>query len=198
METSAKRDQHDKSHLVDDNHISDDGKILEKSHNADCNQICISTDNQIAFSLGTPLSDEFIKLSTPLGLSWSKKLSELVVRKIKLMESFSLLSTIGGGFSALGESNQKFSMRAGNLSLGQQLKLAELLGDERLKVMCHLFAALAALQMDNRQFCINYIKRVIVPMIGALPHCDPIINNILRHIIFRLRTLSERAAIKDT
>lgn len=125
---------------------------------------------------------------TPVDHNWSKKILELVGNKAKLMESFSWLSTVGGGFSALGERDSKWSARAGALSLGQQLKLAELLGDERLKVMCHLFAALAALQMDNRQFCFNYIKRVILPLINAMPYRDVILINILKHIAFRLRT----------
>lgn len=132
---------------------------------------------------------EDIVFNTLIDHSWCSKILRLVGHKMKLMESFSLLSTIGGGFSALGERDRDFSLRAGSLSLGQQLRLADLLGDERLKVMCHLFAVLAALQLGNKQFCIHYIKRVIVPMICALPHCDPIINNILGHICFRLRTL---------
>lgn len=123
--------------------------------------------------------------------SWCKRILELVGNKAKLMESFSWLSTVGGGYSALGERDDKFSMRAGALSLGQQLQLADLLGDERLKVMCHLFAALAALQLDNKRFCINYIKRVIIPSMKALPYRDPILTNILKHICFRLKTLEK-------
>lgn len=121
--------------------------------------------------------------------SWSRKILELVGNKAKLRESFSWLSTVGGGFSALGERDTQFSMRAGSLSLGQQLKLAQQLGDERLEVMCHLFAALAALQLHNSLFVSNYINRVIRPLIRSLPYRDPIINNMLRHIFFRLSIL---------
>lgn len=121
--------------------------------------------------------------------AWSRRILELVGNKSKLLESFSWLSTVGGGYSALGESDQKFSSRAGALSLGQQLKLADLLGDERLRVMCHLFAALAALQMNNKQFCLNYIRRVILPLIHAMPYRDPLLTNILKHICFRMSTL---------
>lgn len=125
---------------------------------------------------------------TPIGYSWSRKILELVGNKARLMESFSWLSTVGGGFSALGERDDKWSLRAGALSLGQQLHLAELLGDERLKVMCHLFAALAALQLDNKHFCVNYLRRVIIPLMNSLPYKDPILTNILRHICFRLKS----------
>lgn len=117
---------------------------------------------------------------------WSRKILELVGNKAKLMESFSWLSTVGGGFSALGERDPRFSLRAGALSLGQQLHLAELLGDERLKVMCHLFAALASVQQSNKKFCFNYIRRVIVPLMNAMPYHDPTLTNILKHILFRL------------
>ena len=126
---------------------------------------------------------------SPIDYSWSKKILELVGNKARLMESFSWLSTVGGGFSSLGERDNKFSARAGALSIGQQLQLAELLGDQRLKVMCHLFAALAALQLDNRDFCVNYIRRVILPMMRTLPYPDPILTNMLRHICFRLSNL---------
>lgn len=121
--------------------------------------------------------------------NWSKKILELVGNKAQLMESFSWLSTVGGGFSSLGERDNKFSMRAASLSLGHQLKLAELLGDQRLEVMCHIFAALAALQLDNKQFCRNYITNVIMPMMNQLPYRDPILINMLKHIYFRLSTL---------
>lgn len=55
--------------------------------------------------------------------------------------------------------------------------------------MCHLFAALAALQLDNKQFCVNYIQRVILPLINAMPYRDPMLTNILRHICFRMSAL---------
>jgi len=134
--------------------------------------------------------EDQIETKSLIDHAWQRKILELVGNKTKLMESFSWLSTVGGGYSALGESDQQYSSRAGALSLGQQLRLAELLGDERLRVMCHLFAALAALQMNNRNFCINYIRRVIVPLIQAMPYRDRLITNILRHICFRLSRLT--------
>lgn len=154
-----------------------------KHHDADDD----SSDDDTSFSF---VHQSFI------DYSWSRKVLELIGNKAKLMESFSWLSTVGGGFSALGERDSKFSMRAGRLSLGQQLKLAELLGDERLKVMCHLFAALAALQLENKHFCRNYIRNVIVPLINSLPYYDPILINILRHIWFRLNSMN-RSILRD-
>lgn len=127
-----------------------------------------------------------------IDYSWSRKILELVGNKAKLVESFSWLSTVGGGFSALGEKDSNFSMRAGSLSLGQQLHLAEQLGDDRLKVMCHLFAALAALQLENKLFCYNYMRRVAVPLLLALPYRDPILMNMVKHIFFRLSVGNSR------
>lgn len=121
-----------------------------------------------------------------INRSWSRRILELVGNKARLMESFSWLSTVGGGYSALGERDPKFSLRAGALSLGQQLHLAELLGDEKLKVLCHLFFALAATQQDNTAFCTNYISRVIMPLMQRLPYRDTTLVNILRHICFRI------------
>lgn len=132
--------------------------------------------------------DEQLVFKTLIDHSWSKRILGLVGNKAKLMESFSWLSTVGGGYSALGERDSEFSRRAGALSLGQQLQLAEMLGDDRLKVMCHLFAALAAVQLANKQSCFNYIRKVIVPLMNSLPYRDPILTNILKHILFRLST----------
>ena len=126
--------------------------------------------------------------------AWSQRIQELVGNKAKLLESFAWLSTVGGGFSALGERDNQFSARAGALSLGQQLRLAEMLGDERLTVMCHLFVALAYLQLNNKIFCLNYIQRVIIPLINAMPYQDPILKNILRHICFRMSMMDKYSA----
>lgn len=135
--------------------------------------------------------DDDLIVRSLIDHAWSGRILKLISNKAKLMESFSWLSTVGGGYSALGEKDARFSARAGALSLGQQLHLADLLGDERLKVMCHLFAALAALQMNNRSFCFAYIWRVIMPLIQAMPYRDPIISNILRHIFFRMHMLDK-------
>lgn len=145
------------------------------------------------------VSDRYNPNITYIDRSWTRKILELVGNKARLMESFSWLSTIGGGYSALGENDPKFSIRAGALSLGQQLHLAELLGDERLKVMCHLFAALAATQQNNRYFCRRYILRVILPLMNSLPYRDPILTNILSHICFRINAvgLHARNAIEE-
>jgi hypothetical protein len=161
---------------------SDDRQIVlfDSSHSPGCskqkNQSENSDEDELRYTYSSSLLDR----------AWSKRIIVLVGNKAKLMESFSWLSTVGGGFSSLGERDCKFSARAGALSLGQQLRLAELLGDERLKVMCHLFAALAALQLDNKFVTLNYIKRVIVPLINEMPYRDPILTNILKHICFRI------------
>lgn len=135
--------------------------------------------------------DDRVTFKTLIDHNWCKKILDLVGNKAQLMESFAWLSTVGGGFSALGETDSKFSYRAGALSVGQQLHLAELLGDDRLKVMCHLFVALASLQLGNKKFCINYCSRVIVPLLNKLPFKDQMLRNMLRHIIFRVKTLEK-------
>lgn len=135
--------------------------------------------------------DNRVSYTTLIDHIWCKKILELVGNKAQLMESFAWLSTVGGGFSALGERDSKFSYRAGALSVGRQLHLAELLGDDKLKVMCHLFVALASLQLGNKKFCINYCTKVIVPLLNKLPFKDQMLRNMLRHIIFRVKTLEK-------
>lgn len=141
--------------------------------------------------------DDDLTTKSLIDHAWSGRVLRLIGNKAKLMESFSWLSTVGGGYSALGERDSKFSTRAGALSLGQQLQIADQLGDERLKVMCHLFAALAALQLNNKGFCLDYIQRVIIPLINAMPYRDPIIANILRHICFRMSILDKYMVFRN-
>lgn len=182
-----------------------------KTHSDDCNnkQLAVANISKIYnyhLPKGFDSDDDDDKNSANISIidhAWSRRILELISNKVRLLESFSWLSTVGGGFSSLGEQDKDFSVRAGALSLGQQLRLAELLGDDRLKVMCHLFGALAFVQQDNKQFCINYIKRVIIPLIEAMPYRDPIITNILGHICFRMSNLdhfktAQQNAIENT
>lgn len=137
------------------------------------------------------IDDDSRLFTTYVDHNWSKKILELVGNKAQLMDSFAWLSTVGGGYSSLGERDSRFSYRAGALSIGQQLHLADLLGDDRLKVMCHLFFALASLQLGNKQFCINYCSKVIKPLLAKLPFKDSTIRNMFSHLIFRIHTIEK-------
>lgn len=121
---------------IDDN-IYDSNNISENDN--DHNQLIVARFNSPNFrnlvNEDDDSDDRFNFNMTLIDHSWSKKILELVGNKAKLMESFSWLSTLGGGFSALGERDAKFSARAGALSLGQQLHLAELLDVSKLCVI---------------------------------------------------------------
>lgn len=123
---------------------------------------------------------------TLVNHEWCNKILSLVHKKASILEGFVYLSAIGGGFSALGEANNKFSLKAGLLSLGKQMRLAELLNDERLMIMCHLYAVMAAIQLKS-DYAFDYYTRVVSPMMAALPYRDPVLKNVWQHVMFRLK-----------
>lgn len=118
--------------------------------------------------------------------AWSNRLLGLVQLKIILMDHFHGLSTMGGAYYALGANNDDFTTKAKELSLGQQLKLARLLGDGRLEVICYLNAILACSRLTGSKTCIDYVDKVIVPFIRRMPYRDPIIMNVLKHVRFTI------------
>lgn len=159
------------------------------SNDVDKNQLTIAIYSDYGRSKENENSDEtsYYYDAIPINYSWSSKILQLVMKKCILMHSFSWFSTIGGGFSSLGERHARFSLRAGHLSLNQQLVIAERLGDDRLKTMCHMFAALAALQLRKKSACLMYLKQVIIPLMRSLPFEDEALIKMFQYLVCRMK-----------
>ncbi|XP_052800208.1 uncharacterized protein F58A4.6-like isoform X2 [Mya arenaria] len=78
--------------------------------------------------------------------AWCKRLQCLGNKRLILEETMAWLSTLGGGFSALGDYFMSFSELAGRLSQ-TQLQIATEMGDPVLASKCRLFYALSLMQL---------------------------------------------------
>ncbi|CAE1255450.1 unnamed protein product [Acanthosepion pharaonis] len=80
-----------------------------------------------------------------IDYSWFYRIQSLVILKLKTEESMALLSTLGGGFSALGDYYEKHSLEAGKIAL-RQLKIAFMICDPLIAARCYLYIALSLMQ----------------------------------------------------
>ncbi|XP_045171967.2 uncharacterized protein LOC123534008 [Mercenaria mercenaria] len=77
--------------------------------------------------------------------AWNEKLIGLIRKRMILEETMAWLSTLGGGYSSLGDYFEHFSEEAGKLSL-TQLSIAVEMGDPVMASKCRLFYALSLMQ----------------------------------------------------
>lgn len=134
----------------------------------------------------TTLIAPYESSSIPLDKVWWSKLELLIKIKVRLEESNSWLSTIGGAMSCLGENDPNFCVRAGLLSIRQQLRVAKIIGDPRLIAKCRIFAALALCQLGKKALCYKFMEESVLPAIRELPERDLVIENMYKHVSFRL------------
>jgi len=93
------------------------------------------------FGILHPCRDEIDYVTTRI-------VTKLIADKIELENSLNWLSTLGGAFSALGENDQNFAMKAGKVSKSQ-LYIAIKLGSPFTMSRCRLYAAISLIQIGN-------------------------------------------------
>ncbi|XP_039296046.1 uncharacterized protein F58A4.6 [Nilaparvata lugens] len=76
---------------------------------------------------------------------WFERIERLYIERRELDNIMSWLSTLGGGFSALGEYQPAFALKAGQISC-DQMKLALRLGDDLVVARCKLYFSLSLIQ----------------------------------------------------
>jgi Domain of unknown function (DUF4807) len=81
----------------------------------------------------------------------------LVWEQIEIDHMFSWLSTLGGGFSALGDYFEDRAKIAGKISI-QQMRLAYRLGDPNLISRCKLFLSISLIQQGNLKLAQKLIR----------------------------------------
>lgn len=109
--------------------------------------LCDSVYNTCKMAFKIPRLMEVLIEPAPVNISynWGSKLNTLVKKREALEEAMAQLSTLGGGYSSLGEYSIHFSEEAGKLSL-VQLKVAMEMGDPITASKCRLFYALSLMQ----------------------------------------------------
>ncbi|XP_046418092.1 uncharacterized protein F58A4.6 isoform X1 [Neodiprion fabricii] len=103
----------------------------------------------------------YIKLRMPkvqyLDYKWNERITQMALERRELDHAMSWLSTLGGGFSALGETFEHCAEMAGKISV-RQLQLALRLGDALLVARCKLWAALSLLQRGYLRVSKNIVR----------------------------------------
>lgn len=83
-----------------------------------------------------------------IDYKWADMLAHTLWEHIEVEHLMSWLSTLGGGFSALGEQFGKCAETAGKISL-QQLKIGMRLGDPFLQARCKLYYSISLIQRGH-------------------------------------------------
>lgn len=94
-----------------------------------------------------------------VNYAWCGRMLSLVRKREQLEETMAWLSTLGGGFSALGDYFTTFSEKAGCLSM-TQLRVAIEMGDPIMAAKCRLFYALSLMQRDMLRTSKTIIRMV--------------------------------------
>ncbi|CAI9715861.1 Hypothetical predicted protein [Octopus vulgaris] len=80
-----------------------------------------------------------------IDYSWHCKMQHLVEMKLRMDEAMAILSTLGGGYSALGEYYENHSLEAFNIAV-KQLQIALKSTDPLSVSRCYLYIALSLMQ----------------------------------------------------
>ncbi|KAH8250589.1 hypothetical protein KR038_001649 [Drosophila bunnanda] len=88
---------------------------------------------------------------------WAHILAHTLWEHIEVEHLMSWLSTLGGGFSALGEQFERCAETAGKISL-QQLKIGLRLGDPFLQARCKLYYSISLIQRGQLRVAKHLIR----------------------------------------
>jgi len=93
-----------------------------------------------------------------IDFKWNDMISTLLWNKIECDYMMSWLSTLGGGFSALGEQFSNCAEVAGKISL-KQLKIGLRLGDPFLQARCKLYYSISLIQIGRLRAAKKIIRQ---------------------------------------
>ncbi|XP_074602808.1 uncharacterized protein LOC141856405 [Brevipalpus obovatus] len=125
----------------------------------------------------------------PIDFAGNYLILELVHIKINVEEGLSILSTLGGAFSALGERYEHYAIKAGETSL-RQLRLACITGDPSLIARCLIFLVYSLCQRGLKQRARHLVRRFIHPLVSQLilkRICDNILRNMYKAACYRIK-----------
>ncbi|CAH1163300.1 unnamed protein product [Phaedon cochleariae] len=93
-----------------------------------------------------------------IDYKWNERIYEMVRERSELDHTFSWLSTLGGGFSALGDYFTKCAEIAGKISI-HQLQIGLRLGDPNITARCRLYFSLSLIQKKKFRLAKYIIQR---------------------------------------
>eukprot|EP00099_Drosophila_melanogaster_P016701 NP_572478.1 uncharacterized protein Dmel_CG12123 [Drosophila melanogaster] len=93
-----------------------------------------------------------------IDYKFADMLAHTLWERIEVEHLMSWLSTLGGGFSALGEQFERCAKTAGKISL-QQLKIGMRLGDPFLQTRCKLYYSISLIQRGQLRMAKHLIRQ---------------------------------------
>ncbi|KAH8416553.1 hypothetical protein KR222_009014 [Zaprionus bogoriensis] len=93
-----------------------------------------------------------------IDYKWADMLAHTIWEHIEVEHLMSWLSTLGGGFSALGEQFERCAETAGKISL-QQLTIGLRVGDPFLQARCKLYYSISLIQRGQLRQAKHLIRR---------------------------------------
>ncbi|KAH8421395.1 hypothetical protein KR009_004080 [Drosophila setifemur] len=93
-----------------------------------------------------------------IDYKWADMLAHTLWEHIEVEHLMSWLSTLGGGFSALGEQFERCAETAGKISL-QQLNIGLRLGDPFLQARCKLYYSISLIQRGQLRLAKHLIRQ---------------------------------------
>ncbi|KAK6190861.1 hypothetical protein SNE40_002636 [Patella caerulea] len=108
--------------------------------------------------LNVPYSIDIVSVwpKQKINIMWCQRIQHLVAKRCQLEESMAWLSTLGGGYSSLGDYFSHCAEKAGQISI-RQLKLAMEMSDPVMASKCRVFWAQSLLQQGYLHLC----KRIV-------------------------------------
>ncbi|EDW77558.1 uncharacterized protein Dwil_GK24491 [Drosophila willistoni] len=104
----------------------------------------------------------WLELHPPAKMSidykWANMLAQTIWQHIQVEQMMSWLSTLGGGYSALGEQFERCAENAGKISQ-TQLKIGLHLGNPFLQARCKLFYSISLIQRGKLRHAKHLIRR---------------------------------------
>ncbi|KAL4223364.1 hypothetical protein ACF0H5_016834 [Mactra antiquata] len=125
--------------------------------------VCMCEDvfNIISCALQVPLFIEIcLDVNLPVihvCLAWCYRIEGLARKRLILEETMAWLSTLGGGYSSLGDYFLSFSQQAGKISV-TQLNIAIEMGDPIMASKCRMFFALSLMQAGKLKHCKKMLR----------------------------------------
>ncbi|KAG8198799.1 hypothetical protein JTE90_007103 [Oedothorax gibbosus] len=133
-----------------------------------------------------------------LDLSWNKRLQILVNERCELENAMAWLSTLGGAFSALGDTYIDCAEKAGLISI-KQFQLALRIGDLLTICRCKIYLAMSLLQRGYYRKTKNMVRELYNFSIGPEGSKDFRLKNMCIAVWNRLKyVLSENRKCKSS
>ena len=125
---------------------------------------------------------------SPIDWQGNYLILALVSIKLKIEETLSILSTLGGAYSSLGEHYKHFAIKAGETSL-KQIGLACLSGDPTVIARCSIYMVYSLCQRGLHKKARRLMIKFIYPYINKMitnKTCDNILRNMYKAAKFRI------------